>query len=272
MEKKKFDDGVHIISNDEYHSSHGVSRSALWTFKKSPYHYWWEYLRQPYESNSPTPSMCIGEYFHVDLLEPHLFSEKIAIEPDVNKRTNAGKKVLEEFMEANQGKTIVTLAQAEFANQMTFNLKRKELFLNLIEGAKIEHSIYFTHEPTGLQCKVRPDAWLGSIVTDLKTTADASYTAFQRSAYKFGYFLQAGMIYRAMESIGTPLEKFVNVCVENSEPFADAIYILDDDAIDYGVRLFDHLMAQFAECHEQDRWPAYPLQTLTIPAYHKEDF
>lgn len=265
--KKKYPDGVHIISNDEYHSSEGLSRSGLWQFKKSPHHYWSEYLSGTREQTPPTPSMVIGELVHCMSLEPEQLVERYAVAPEINKRTKEGKAQWDEFEQSVVERVVITQQQYDVAQEMSINLRKNDTFNLLVDDALIEKSIYFTHESTGLQCKVRPDVWQSNIVADLKTTADASYRAFQLSAYKFGYFLQAGMIKEALRSVGENLEKFVIVCVENQKPYATALYILDDAAVEYGVNLFNTLMDKFKACHDKNEWPGYGFQTLCLTSY-----
>lgn len=259
--------GIHTISNEVYHSSMGVSRSALWKLRKSPYHYWYEYLNPLFQKPNPTPSMIMGELVHCLALEPDEFCNRYAVAPELNKRTKEGKEKWIEFESANAHKTIVTNDVYLNAEIMSKNLKENDMFASLVDGADIEKSIYFIHQKTAITCKVRPDIWTGSLVTDLKTTADASYRGFQSSAYKYGYFLQAGMIHEALNSLGQRLEKFAFACVENKEPFATALYVLDEEAIDYGVQLFDKLMAKLNDCLLSGEWPCYEMQTLCVPNY-----
>lgn len=295
MDKPQYDNGVYTISNAEYHASHGVSRSALMELRKSPYHYWYKYINPDFEKPEPTPAMQLGSLVHTMVLEPELFDSEYIIKPETTpipkalKLKDVGREAydanktereaisaandleLERFQKAAENKTIVSRETYEQANAMKEAVLNDETARNLINDAQIERSIYFTHEPTGLQSKVRPDAWLGTVVTDLKTVRDASFRAFQNEAYKLGYFVQAGMIYKSLQSIDITMEKFVFMCVEKAPPYVTATYVLDDEAIDYGVILFDSLMERLKECCEQDRWPSYPMQTLSVPNYAKYD-
>jgi hypothetical protein len=272
LEKPKFENGVHDISNSDYHGSHGISRSALMQFKRSPYHYWYQYLKPDKVIEEPTPSMILGELVHTMVLEPLLINERYVVSPTFDRRTKAGKEDYQAFTELAKGKTIVTEDMAAKATTMAKMAGENEAFQTLIEDSIVERSIYFTHQPTGLQVKCRPDSWNHTIVTDLKTSADASYRAFQSSASKFGYFLQAGMMYEALKSLDIKMEKFVFAVIESSEPHCTAVYLLEDEAIDYGIGMFDSLMEQLAECMESNKWEAYGIQNLSLPrwAFYEE--
>lgn len=266
-EKKTYENGIHDISIDDYHNSLGLSRSALMEFKRSPFHYWYKFLCNPDINSDSSNSMDFGNLVHCLVLEPHKFHDNFLIKPAMDRRTNAGKLAFNQFTSILAGRIGVTHEQIEQANAIAKAVKDNEIANALLTDCHIEKSIYFTHSDTGIQCKARPDAWNGSIVVDLKTTNDASYRAFQASAFKFGYFLQAGMIYKALFSIGVIMEKYVILAVEKEPPYALAIYDIDYESINYGIGQFDKLMTSFAHCQKNDKWPGFGLQTLTIPGY-----
>lgn len=268
-EEKLLIPGVYDIPNEQYHSPHGISRSALWEFKKSPFHYYSKYIARTVEKEKPTESMFIGELVHVLGLEGNFeFNQRYVLEPNINKRSNAGKQEYLDFQAENKDKTIITLKQYRKVQAMVESLNDNEVF-KMIGLGKIEQSIYFNHEPSGILCKSRPDNWLGSTVVDLKTTADGSLKSFTSSAYKLGYYLQAGMIKKALESIGENLEQFVFICVENKAPYAVATYVLDNQGLEFGVNQFDKLISRLAICLERNEWPGYEPQILSIPSYAK---
>lgn len=267
MTKQKFEDGIHDISNAAYHASEGVSRSALWKLRKSPAHYWHEYLNPDFVKPEPSPALVLGNLVHCLVLEEDKLEDEFAFIPSVDRRTKAGREEYAEFLEHSQGKSVVTPEMFAQAEAMAESVGKNEYSKGLFDGARIEQSIYFTHKATGIQVKARPDSIKNGVVCDLKTTADASLRAFQSSAFTYGYYTQAGIISRALESIGERMDKFVMLCVEKTAPYATATYVLDDEAIEYGTTLFDELMIKYAECLNADRWPAYELRTLEIPGY-----
>lgn len=270
MEKVRFENGVVDIPNDLYHSSHGISRSALMKFKKSPYHYWYEYLSGEAVRGEPTPALIMGEAVHTLVMEPHLYHERFLVQPKIDRRTNAGKAEYEQFMLQAVGKQVLTADNLAQATAMAASVHSNSTAHGLFQDSLIERSIYFTHS-TGIQCKARPDAWNDTLVVDLKTTMDAGMRGFQQSAYKFGYYLQAGLIAEALASIGIVMEKFVFVAVEKEPPYAIGIYVLDDDGIAFGIAQFDQLMQNLAQCEYAGTWPDYGIQVLNVPKYAAYD-
>lgn len=292
--KLKLNNGIHDIINEVYHKSEGLSRSALWEFKKSPWHYWNKYLNPNAIPEKPSASMKLGDLLHTLVLEPRTFCEKYTLEPVLLNIPKVGllkdlgrdeyeiqKKLREHALLGNQilldkfaketicGRETVSREIYEEAKAMAERVLSDDTAAALFRDVKIENSIYFNHQTTGIQCKSRMDAWTGSLITDLKTCKDASYRAFQSSAYNYGYYLQAGMMKVALASIGIELEKFVFYCVEKSQGYPCVYYLLDDEALDYGVNQFNNLMEKFARCLESNKWASYEPQTLYLPNYSK---
>lgn len=259
--------GVLDYTNEQYHASEGLSRSSLWTFKQLPYKFWYEKLSGQYEPPADKEAFMLGELVHAMTLEPNEFNDRYMVMPNIDKRTKSGKELYAQVMIEAAGKTLVKPETMMLAEQMSGALMNNTTICDLLRDAKMEKSIYWKHETTGLICKARPDIWQGRIVSDLKTTLDAGYRGFQLSAYKFGYFLQAAMIYEALKSIGEPFHNFVFICIEKTAPYSIGLYMLDDDALQFGIDMFHSLMERIAIAYETNVWPDYGIQKLCIPRY-----
>lgn len=259
--------GVFDYTNEQYHASEGLSRSSLWKFKQLPYKFWYEKLSGEYEQPVDTEAFILGDLVHALTLEPEKFSDLYMVMPNIDKRTKSGKELYANVMIEAAGKQLVKPETMQMAHDMRDALISNTTVCDLLRGAKMEKSIYWRHEPTGLICKARPDIWQGRIVSDLKTTQEAAYRPFQQSAYKYGYFLQAAMIYEALKSIGEPFHNFVNICVEKQKPYAVGLYMMDDEALQFGLDMFHALMERIAICFDTNVWPDYGIQKLTIPNY-----
>jgi len=288
----KYTDGVHDISNDYYHASEGISRSGLWEFKRAPIHYWDRYLNPDREPQKTTKPMKLGEITHCAVLEPDEFKRRYARQPiylplpKAVRLMDVGREEFEEFKaqkesiihtngltkkmfeDGLEGKETIPIAVYDECEALSNSVWKNPVASALFKGVEAEKSIYFTHK-TGLQVKVRPDAWVGTVVTDLKTCVDASYNAFQRVAFGKGYFLQAAMIHQALKSLGIDMEKFVFFCVEKTGVMATVYYPLDDGALAYGLQQFDQLMEQMAWCLERNQWDGYESRELCLPGYAK---
>jgi hypothetical protein len=283
--------GVFDYTNEQYHASEGISRSKLWTFKQLPHKFWHQYMSGEYERPKESKAFYMGSLVHTLVLEPHLFDTEYCLKPQLEKMPPEVRKkdvgaemfeqvkaaraaiavrntaIAEEFQANLTAKSLVSEDDLAIANAMRNAVMANNTAVDLLTGAKIEKSIYWKHEATGLICKTRPDIWNGRIVADLKTCNDAGYRGFQLAAYKDGYFLQAAMMYEGLKSIGEPFHNFVYVCVEKTLPYSVALYMLDDDALQFGIDMFHSLMDRIAQCYEKNVWPDYGIQKLTVPRY-----
>lgn len=267
MHNLTFDDGIHDITNEQYHASSAISRSKLTLFDKSPYHFWYEVMSGEAEKKEATPAMVLGSAFHTLLLEPHLFDNEYCLMPNINRRTNAGKEEYAQFCERNRGKTILTVEQYEQTKKMAELVKRHDIVDTLLDESVFEKSIFWTDQETGLQFKTRPDIWSPKMVVDVKTTSDASLFSMTKSALHYGYFLQAGMTYEACKQIDKPFDMFVILAIEKTAPYVPAVFIMNDDAIQHGIDVFQGYKRKLKECLDKNKWPGYPVQELAVPQY-----
>lgn len=263
--------GVFDLTNTEYHASEGLSRSKLWTFKQLPSKFWYEYISGEYVRPTDSDAFVLGDLVHTMVLEPHLFDERYALMPNIDRRTKQGKIDYEDFLLQSAGKACVKPDVLSMGTAMARSLNNNTTVCDLLCDAKMEKSIYWKHEATGLICKARPDVIQGRIVSDLKTTQDAGFRSFQQSAYKYGYFLQSAMVYEALKSIGEPFHNFVFICVEKTAPHAVGLYMLDDEALQFGIDMFHSLMERIARCYEANVWPDYGISKLTLPKWASID-
>ena len=265
--------GVVDCTNDENHGGYGISRSG------------------EYERPKASKALYLGSLVHTLTLEPHLFDDEYCLKPELQAMPeklllkDAGREaydlrnkeredikahndnILKDFAEQSENKAVVDDDMMEQAMAMKDAVLRNQTATEIMEGAKFEKSIYWEHKPTGLICKARPDIWNGRIVADLKTTLSANFREFQLSAYKDGYFLQAAMMYEALKSINEPFHNFVYICVEKSKPYSVALYMLDDEALQFGLDMFHSLMDRLKKSYDTNIWPDYGIQKLTVPKY-----
>ena len=271
-EKIEFEPGIYNISNDEYHGSAGYSRSALWTYNDLPLKFWARYLDPEREQEKDTKALAIGEAFHTLVQEPHLFCERIAVRPEMDRRTKAGKVMYSEFIEQLAGRREITFEEYDKVVLMARQVRKQPFAVDILDNPNtvFEQSIFWVDEDTGLTLKARPDILNGTVCADLKSSKDASPRAFQGSCMSYGYMMQAGMMRLALESIGRKLDAFFFICVEKEPPYATAFYVLDDEAIDFGVQQAKEVAKQLKKSLDENNWPDYGARTLSIPQYAKK--
>jgi exodeoxyribonuclease VIII len=261
--------GVHDITNDEYHASEGLSRSALMSFRKTPYHYWNEYLNpeRPAKKEA-SPALTFGNLLHTYILEPDKILERYIVVKKIDRRTKEGKMYWDELELTKGNREIITEEVFAEAEKIAESVTKHDQARELITGAQFEKSIYWNDPHTGLLCKARPDIWHVNMVCDLKSTMNAGAREFQNSLYQYGYYIQAGMICEALRHVlDVDIRNFIFIALEKEFPYAHAIYKLDELALEQGIAVFKNTLLKIKECVDKNEWPSYETQIITLPAY-----
>jgi hypothetical protein len=261
--------GVYCISNREYHSSEGISKSGLDKIARSPAHYYQTYIAGDHDED--TPALRFGALFHTLTLEPEQYNNLYVIEPEINKRTNAGKEEYAAFLAENAGKTIITRDENSKAQAMADAVHSHPVARAMLQDGVAEYSYYWTDPLTGELCKCRPDFFRADgIVTDLKSCCDASPEAFSKSIYNYRYYVQAPWYMDGItQATGDAAKAFCFVCVEKDPPYAIAIYHASYNMLDLGRTTYRQELDIYARCRRTNEWPAYPteIQTIDLPAW-----
>ncbi len=263
----EFAPGIYDISNADYHASAAVSRSQLLELKKTPYHYWYEYVAKA-GIRTETPAMRLGTAMHCLILEPDRFKDAYYIAEKCDMRTTAGKLLHKTQLDAAEGRVVLSEPDYKLMQQMALGIKYNKDAMALMTDGKAEKSIYWEDKETGLMCKCRPDLWHNKIVVDLKTTRSATYKEFQSAVINGGYHIQAAMIQEGIKSVtGMDVHDFCYVVVETQAPFATAVYILDETTLMDGREAFFTLLDTLKKCQDTDVWPGYPSKTIMLPPW-----
>ena len=261
------------MDNAAYHAHAAISKSHLDLIARSPLHYWARYLdpdRQPLE---PTPAMRLGTALHTHVLERSRWDEEIAVAPQCDRRTKAGKEAFASFEANAAGKTVITCDDAEVVMAMGRSVMRHPgaaMLLGLPGKAETTHM--WTDATYGIECKCRPD-WLtedGTIMVDLKTTRDASPRGFRRSIADYRYWVQAGWYLHGVEQVtGKRPDQFIFICVESTAPHASAVYAADAEMIERGYQQAMDDLGKLAACRAADSWPSYSdqIEPIGLPGW-----
>lgn len=261
--------GVYDLSIDDYHESEGISRSGIMHFKRSPLHYWHHHINEDKEPENDTDALIFGNAVHTFILEPEKYEHTFLVVPKVDRRTSEGKAKYARLT-ANLGdKKIITEELHEQVIKISESINKHPFAKDLISNAQYEKSIYWNDPETGILCKCRPDIWRNNSVCDLKTTNDASQSAFQRSIYGYGYHIQAAMIREGLlQACNQKIEEFVFIAVEKEPPFAVGVYLLSKEAIDKGYEEFKEILKHYKLCLENNNWPSYEITQVSLPAFY----
>ena len=253
------------MSNEDYHKSEAVGKSMLDNIHKSPAH------MKAAKDKIPSVAMVLGSALHCAVLEHETFNERYIVEPDVDKRTKAGKEKYNAFvkeMEEKGNPIILTQTQVDTINRMTESLSTHPRINSLFETGQAETTIFW--EENLLPCKCRPD-WIinrGEFVVDLKTTSDASPEGFAKSIANFRYHVQDAWYSRGIEvAYGERPEAFIFLAVENKPPFNVGIYSLNQDSKDEGWMVACQDLEKYRDYikdPEEDRFDGYSKDVVEL--------
>jgi hypothetical protein len=275
-------DGLHEnVPSAVYHQRELglVSNSALKEFSKTPAHYrtWVD----GGEDEEEKAAFRIGRATHCAILEPDVFASTYAAEPDFGDCRKTDRTTTEDAREnklrrnewraKHAGREFISTDEFAMLCGMRDSVRRHPLARGMVTGGKSEVTAIWTDTMTGLRCKIRADHFIGSkfLITDLKTTKDASPRSFARDAFNYNYHW-AHALYRAgFAALGLPAKHFWFLAVEKTPPYAVATYQLDEPGIAAGHERVRSLMMLLADCVRRNEWDAYPVkvQTLETPKW-----
>lgn len=218
-----------------------------------------------------TPAMVLGSALHSGVLEPQL--NGVAIAPDVDRRTTAGKEAYAAFVREASGRIILTHDQGEVYRGMVEAINESRSATNLLRTCPQRELSGFTVDPTTqILCKARFDAinTVDGIVMDIKTTSGlATRSEFERAIGSYGYGFQAAMYQWVASRLGVPSPAFVFLVVEVEPPHGVGLFAMQQEVIDLYMPRVLEAIAIYAECSRAAAWRCYPdeVQSIGIPAW-----
>jgi hypothetical protein len=110
------------------------------------------------------------------------------------------------------------------------------------------------------------------VVIDLKTTADASPSAVERTAENLGYAIQCAAYTRALTALDPGLAgriAFAFVWAETDEPYAVNVTEPDGVFCELGERRWLRAVREWARCIRDNNWPGYgpAVNPITAPTW-----
>jgi exodeoxyribonuclease VIII len=260
--------------HEDYLKAPGVSQSSLKLIKKCPALF--KYRSTMRSESHSTEAMSFGKMFHEYLLTRRDFKKSAYIAKKITRRG----KAWDGLVERAASKEVIFKRDNGSGFDCMFHMKqsimRNQRASKLLEKSSKEVSIFW--QTNGIKCKGRLDGIAkfgkGSAIFDIKTAADASPNAFNRTIFSSGYHIQAAYYLDGYEAAtATRPAFFIIIAVEKTPPFLCALYIMknDSDPIQLGRREYLDLLATYKSCEENNSWPSFdePL-SVYVPAWYKQ--
>ena len=265
------------LSNREYHSRRcpGISSSALESIKISARHHD-QYERDKLHNEISKPQcFAFGSALHDAILTPDDYESLYVLEPEgTERRSNAGKAAWKEFLEANEGKTILKRNSGEYDDFKKIQIMRDRFFSHptvsaLVQGATFEESFFALCNRTGILKKCRPDILRNDgIILDIKTTKSAYLDYFSSDILKLNYHVKAAWYMDIVEQVtGVKQTHFILIAMETTAPFGIALYNIPNIMIALGRENYTEWIDKFAKERELDYKYCYPevIQEANVP-------
>lgn len=265
--------GLVDCTNEQYHRGPGISKSHLdKVASKSLRHYWHHYLNPDREPEEPTPAKVLGTAIHSIILEPDTWVTGYAINPGIDRRSNAGKAEYAAFLEENKGKTIITDEQAQACYAIRDAVHNHPLASGLLQGGKAEQTVYAIDKETGELIKCRMDYLPdnGSMIVDVKSTDDASPSGFGKSAANYRYPVQTAWYHHVCdEAFGEHPPHWVFLAFEKEPPYAIGVYFAQPEDTARAAIAARHDFMRIVEAKRAGLWPDYGTEALplTLPKW-----
>lgn len=231
-----------------------ISASDIKNFLVSPKFYYWKTFEETKDASDKERHFIIGSALHELILEPDAFRENYIVSPKFDMRTTNGKTGYAEFQKQSEGKTIINIDEFELIVRMSENAIRNETFKELIVDSYRELSCYTQDPVTGLKLRMRPDSFAKNknTITDIKSCQQSNYKSFKSDVYKYGYSISTAFYMDFLQR-----ENYVFCAIEKQAPYQTALYMLDDEMIEYGRNQYKLALGLIKWSQDNNYWCEY---------------
>jgi hypothetical protein len=264
------------ITLEQYHrkvdlfDGPSVSKSSLkWLLPAhggSPKAFWgrWAYNPNHIEQKS-SDALDFGKATHCLLLGDEDFDAGFVVRPEHYetdkgewKPWNANANACKDWLARHADKkTVITPEQMDRVKRIHADASTNEMVKLGVLNGKVERTICWKDNETGIWLKVRPDAMPNAdgVFADLKTASKFDEDFLERQIFDACYYLQAAMIRMVCRELGIPFETFVLVYVLNDGVPDTAHVEMSGFAIDRGERAIRWCLRTIRDCLDKNEWP-----------------
>lgn len=276
---KLIEPGIYTCPGEVFARAPGISVTSLGYLLRSPFH-----LKDRWDHPERYPrdkaAFVLGNMIHTLLFEPDQFDARYFVTPDgFTRRSKADKEKWAEWIDRYGEENIIHDRDAKAAYRRATDIvdaiKGRTYTATALSGGWPEVAVFWQDRESGVRCKakadyIRPLSDGALLVSDLKTTKDASPEQFEKSVGNFGYDRQNAFFRDGVaEATGLDVD-FMFVAVEKEAPYAVAEYELRAEDVDKGRQDYQYALRVYKQCKERDEWPGYPeLSRIKLPRWVK---
>lgn len=243
---------------------HPLSYSSLKEFRKSPLHYKY-YYQLPYKP--PTDAMVLGLLAEHLLIEGDNWESKFIIQPEINRRTNAGKQEYLDFLKTvtDSKKTIIDKDTLDKAKEMVAVAKLNPGVVEILKGIKrtqkrllweerVEWNGKTYHVPMVGYVDIDHVSHLGHLSVDVKTAQSAEYEKFTRDISQMCYYLQQAIYSIGYVKTDYKFPKMMWLVMESVKPYGSTIIEMSSRDLEQAKAEVKGLLVKFVQCVEEKRF------------------
>jgi hypothetical protein len=251
--------GLHFnVDRKIYDADPGLNQSKLKALleAKSPAHF----RHDQDHPDADKKAFRLGNAIDLLCNEPHKFGSQFVLWEGERRQGNVWK----EFTEKNKDKTILTTPELEQVKGMVSGLERNEDAHAVITNSYKQVCVIANHM-SGVRMKCLLDFMpeiheSSDCLFDLKSTnRGADEETFFKSAYDFGYHIQAAYYMDACRAVGVMVNRFAFIVIENFPPFECKIHYLKlhQDETELGRKQYQKAMIEYQSHVNAGKWPGY---------------
>lgn len=265
---------VHGMSDAEYHAHDSLSstEARLLVKEAGPALYRWKKDNPPLIDDSP--KFDIGKAVHAKVLGQ---GAEIVVVDAEDWRTKAAREAREEAR--SEGKAPLLTREFEQVNAMAETvLAHPTARVLLSQPGDTEVSLFATIDDVPVRARfdfLPHRSGNRTVSVDLKTTVDASKSAFESSVARYEYAVQRAWYLDALKAVTEDTTaEMVFVAVEKEPPYLVAVYQIPALWADKGHIMAAHARETWLNCTRSNTWPGFPaeVQLLDEPFWHLAQF
>lgn len=262
------------MTDAEYRLLPAINYSNLKHMRSSALHY--RHKVEVGDEPGLSEKLAVYRAIHTLVLEPFAFDNEYAV---CDMRRDKRTKKYQEFLEANEGKSILSVAEHEqaLAVAQAVNEHPWVQWLLSLDGTSTEQVLVWEDKAAGA-CKGKADLLHysqehGLIVADLKTTQSTDAHHVRSTAGRSSWHLQfAHYLQGAARHYGVKLDsvryRAFTVVAEAAAPHDVSVVEWGEATLDAGFLLHRSLLDHLVECEYTQAWPGRAVnQSLDIPDY-----
>jgi hypothetical protein len=257
--------GIHEgVPATEYHTWRALSSTWLKTWVASSAAH-----ANTEDLDPDKPAYRLGVAVHARLLEPQAYYDLIAVAPQCDRRTTAGKELWASFLSGVNGRTVIDEEMQDTVNGIRRVVESMRSCRETLASCE-DRELSLVAEVNGVLSKARLDAYDANagLILDVKTTS-VRVPEFARQAYNLNYALQMAWYRAVAQASGLTVNRCGILICETNKPWGCQVALLPNAILDYADAAVASGCVAWSECQKTGVFPLYEDKVieLEMPAW-----